>query len=164
NATVAFDPHAAGAIHHDLAHALVAKERRELAESEEPVIEVPLERPKLAARERDALCRGRLAEQCAELVAAWPAIRRLAQPEQQRALESLADRAHVASMASSSPSSSYARPRAPPIGPRRASATETAASSRGRTRNASSTGACDPMSHASGGTSASPSAARDAGS
>ena len=100
DATVAFDPHASGAIHHHLAHALVAKKRRELTESEEPVVEVPLERPKLAARERDALGGGRLAEQRTELVAAWPAIRRLAQPEQQRALESLADRAHVASIAS----------------------------------------------------------------
>ena len=139
DATVALDPDPAGAVDHHLAHAIVAKERRELAEAEESVVEIPLERPQLAGREGDAFGRCGLAEQRTELVPARPAIGALAQPEEEGLLEALAGGAHVASIESSSPSSSYARPRAPPIGPRRDSAAATAGSSRGRIRNAPST-------------------------
>src|SRR5439155_22078943 len=65
---VSLDPHAAGAIDHDLGHPIVAEQRSELAETEQAVLEPALEQSQLTRRDNDKLVDERLAQRRRRLV------------------------------------------------------------------------------------------------
>ena len=52
---ITLDPYAARAVHHHLAHTLVAQERRKRGKPEQPVFEPPLQLAELARRNNDPL-------------------------------------------------------------------------------------------------------------
>ena len=58
---VTLDPHSAGAIDHDLRDAVIAQQRRKLAETEQTVFEPALEQPQLARGDDQPLVDERLA-------------------------------------------------------------------------------------------------------
>src|SRR5437870_3609729 len=168
--SIALNPDAAGAIDHDLGHAVVTQERCELAEAKEPVFQPALEQAQLARRDDEALVHERLAQGRRELLATGPAIGRFTKTRDDAAFDAGArgDR-HVASIAMISANSSYAFPIAPPSALGRDVAAATAPSARGSARNTSRPVSeadtdCDAISHASSGTSAAASAATEIGS
>ncbi len=90
----------------------VAQQGCERTESKETVLEEALELSKLTGGQRDALGGHGLAQRGAELIAARPSVRRIAETCDDRPLEAAADSLgdHDASMRRSSARSSYARP------------------------------------------------------
>ena len=104
---VALDPDTPGAIDHDLGHAIVAQERRELAETEQAVFKPALEQPQLARRDDEPLVHERLAQRRRKLLATRPAVRRFTKTRDDPTLDAGARRdRHVASIAMSSASPS----------------------------------------------------------
>lgn len=104
DAPTTLDPDAPHPVHHDLGHPFIAKQRRELAQAEEPVAQPSLVTGKLRRRQGNALRGGTLPEERAERLDPRAALLALAEPRRHRPLEPVSDRGHDASIASSSAS------------------------------------------------------------
>ena len=105
--TVAFDPHTACSVDHELGDTVIPKQRRQVPKPEQTIVEPPLERPELTSRDDDTLFDECLAQRTWQLVATRPAIWSLSQPGYDAAFDACPRRdCHSASIARSSASSS----------------------------------------------------------
>src|SRR5688572_14808462 len=135
---LALDPDAPSAVDHHLGDALVAQQWRELAEAKQPIFEPALEQAELTRRDHQPLIDERLAQCGGKMLATRPAVRRFAKTRNDAALDASPSRdGHVASIAMSSASSSYALPSGPPSALGRAVMAAMAPSARGSVRNTS---------------------------